>query len=230
MIWEPNTRKGKQRMKLNKSPRLAAVRDGADAMMRYLERIPAYVSEHGPTDDFDTTVKLEGSQEIASRLRDLVDWTDNHRILAKNRYQEYCRLRDDFEILTGAPSWLPIINEDLQSSIKDDSKTVDLSAIQSNPVTNLQVATVCLAFDLYASYSQLRNSDRQAKREQLERGLDDILDWIDTNPESLTGGRLRQYQSLRDQYEGLTKWLAHATIHYYVWDVDDILESRVSVS
>ena len=66
-------------MRLNKSPRLTDVRDGADAMMRYLERIPAYVAEHGSTDDFDTTVKLERSQEIASRLRDLVDWTDNQR-------------------------------------------------------------------------------------------------------------------------------------------------------
>ncbi len=179
-------------MKLNKSTRLAAVHDGAGAMMRHLERIPAYVAEHSPTDDFDTTLKLERSQEIASRLRDLVDWADNHSILAKKRYQEYCRLRDDFEILTGAPSWLPIMNEDPQSSFKDGSTTVDLSAIQSNPVTNLQVAAVCLAFDLYASYSQLRNSDRQAKREQLEHGLNDILDWIDTNPESLTGDRLRQ--------------------------------------
>ena len=159
-----------------------------------------------------------------------MDWTDNHRILAKKRYQEFCHLRDDFEILTGAPSWLLIMNEDLQSSFKDDSTTVDLSVIQSNPVTNLRVAAVCLAFDLYASYSQLRNSDRQAKRERLVHGLDDILDWIDTNPESLTEDRLRQYQSLRDQYEDLTRWLEHAPILHYVWDVDDIIKSRVSVS
>ena len=217
-------------MRLNKSPRLTDVRDGADAMMRYLERIPAYVAEHGSTDDFDTTVKLERSQEIASRLRDLVDWTDNHRILAKKRYQEFCHLRDDFEILTGAPSWLPIMNEDLQSSFKDDSTTVDLSAIQSNLVINLRVAAVCLAFDLNASYSQLRNSDRQAKREGLMHGLEEILDWIDTNPECLTEDRLRQYQSLRGQYEDLTRVLEHAPIIHYLSDVDHIIKSRVSVS
>ena len=144
-------------------------------------------------------MKLEHSQEIASRLRDLVDWADNHRILAKNCYQEYCHLRDDFEILTGAPSWLHVMNEDVRSSFGDDSTKVDLSAIQSNPVTNLGVAAVCLAFDLHASYSQLRNSDRQAKRDGLVHGLEEILDWIDTNPKCLTEDRLRQYQCLRDQ-------------------------------
>ena len=217
-------------MRLNKSPRLTDVRDGAGAMMRCLERIPAYVAEHDSTDDFDTTVKLERSREIASQLRNLVDWADNHRILAKNRYQEYCHLRDDFEILTGAPSWLPIMNEDQQSPFKDDSTTVDLSAIQSNPVTNLRVAAVCLAFDLYASYSQLRNSDRQAKRDRLTHGLEEILDWIDTNPECLTEDRLRQYQSLRDQYEELTRILEHAPIIHYFSDVDHIIKSRVSVN
>ena len=217
-------------MRLNKSPRLTDVRDGAGAMMSYLVRIPAYVAEHGPTNDFDTTVKLERSQEIASRLRDLVNWADNHSILAKKRYQKYCRLRDNFEILTGAPSWLPIMNEDPQSSFEDDSTTVDLSAIQSNPVTNLRNAAVCLSFDLYACYSQLRNSDRQAKRERLMHGLEDILDWIDTNPESLTEDRLGQYQSLREQYEDLTGVLEHAAIIHYFPDVDHIIKSRVSVS
>ena len=217
-------------MRLNKSPLLTDVRDGADAMMRYLERIPACVAEHGSTDDFDTAVKLERSQEIASRLRDLVVWADNLRILAKKRYQQYCHLRDDFEILIGAPSWLPIMNEDLQSSFKDDSTTVDLSAIQSNSVTSLRVAAVCLAFDLYASYSQLRNSDRQAKRDGLMHGLEEILDWIDTNPECLTEERLRQYQSLSDQYEDLTGVLEHAPIIHYFSDVDYIIKSRVSVS
>ena len=122
-------------MRLNKGPRLTDVRHGEQAMMRYLEQIPAYVAEHGPTNDINTTEKLKCSKKIAARLGDLVARTDSHRILAKKHYQEYCRLSEDFEILIGALSWLHIFGEDRQSSFKDDLTTVDLSAIQSNPVT-----------------------------------------------------------------------------------------------
>lgn len=217
-------------MQPNKSPRLNDVCHGAQSMMRYLEQMPAFLPGHDPIEDIDTIEQLERSREIAARLGDLVAWTHSHHILARKRYQEYCRLRNDFEILTGAPSWFPIFGEDSQSSFKNDSTTLNLSAIQSNPVTNLQVAVVCLSFDLVVCWSQLRKSDRQTKQEELTHGLEDILDWIGTSPECLTEDRLRQYQRLRHQYEDLTRWLEHPTIIHYFPDVDDIIKTRVSVN
>lgn len=217
-------------MRLKKSPRLNDVCHGAQSMMRYLEQTPAGLAERGPTNDINTTELLERSRDIAARLGDLVAWTHSHQILAGQRYQEYCRLRSDFEILTGAPSWLPMSGEDSQSSFKNNSTALDLSAIQSNPVTSLQVAAVCLTFDLMACWSQLRKSDRKAKREELTHGLEDILDWIGTSPECLTEGRLRQYQRLRHEYEYLTRWLEHSVVIHYFPDVDGIMKSRVCVN
>lgn len=218
-------------MRLNRSPRLSNVRAGADAMMRYLDQIPAYVEKHGPAENFDTAEKLERSKDIANKLRDLVAWTGTHRTLTKTRFEEYRRLRDGFEELTGTLSWLPIINlqlSKLRSFRRARRQVLDTTPFVPPEMIQLRTAAESLLHDLDTLHTFPRNQKKRARRETIMVGLEDLLSWIQTGQTVVTVGAFNKYRYLRDQYETLTEALECTSILNYVGTQDDQHQDRLA--
>ena len=211
-------------MRLHASSRLMNVRDGADAMMQYLDVIPAYIEKQGQTDDFDTNLNLERSKEIANQLRDLVAWTGTHRTLTKTRREEYRRLRDDFEELTGTLSWVPIINyqlSKLRSFRRKRRQVPDTSPFVPPEMIQLRTAAECLLADLDTRYTFPRNELKRAKRATIIGGLEDLLSWIERGQTIVTVGAFNKYRLLRGDYEDLTEMLECTPILNHVGALDD---------
>lgn len=218
-------------MRLTKSPRMSNVRDGAEALMRYLEQIPAFVAEHGTTEGFDTTEKLERCQAIASRLRELFDWTGSHRTLTKTRFEEYRRLRDDFEELTGTLSWLPIINlqlSKLRSFRRKRRQVLDTSPFIPPEMIQLRTAAESLLGDLENLHTFPRSEKKRAVRTTIIDGLEDLLSWMQTGQTVVTYTAFNQYRQLRDQYEALTDSMECTSILNYVGKQDDQHQDRLA--
>ena len=218
-------------MRLNRSPRLMNVRDGAEAMMRYLDQIPAYVEKHGQPENFDTAEKLERSKDIANKLRDLFHWTQSHRTLTKKRFAGYRRLRNDFEELTGTLSWLPIVNLQLASLRSFRSKrrpVLDTTPFVPPEMIQLRTAAESLLHDLDTLHTFPRNQKKRARRETIIDGLEDLLSWIQTGQNIVTVGAFDKYRLLRDQYEDLTGLTECTPLLNHVGKQDDQHQDRLA--
>ena len=218
-------------MSLHKSPRLSNVHDGADALMRYLEKISAFLDAHGPTDDFDTTEKLARTKAIAARLRDLVDWTRSHRTLTKKRFEEYRHLRYDFEELTGTLSWLPIINlqlAKLRSFRQKRRPVLDTSPLVPSEMIQLRTAAESLLADLETLHTFPRSEEKRAERAIIIDGLEDLLSCMQTGQTVVTFTAFNRYRQLRDQYEALTDSMEYTSILNYVGKQDDQYQDRLA--